>query len=112
MQPTEAAQVDPAARVAPSLGTSAPWRVVRVEPLAGSRLAVTFVDGTEGEVDLAGFLAAQVVVGSVFEPLRDPTEFRRVGLSVGVVTWPSGADLAPDAMYDSIRAEGRWVVEP
>ena len=26
------------------------------------------------------------------------------------VAWPNGADLAPDAMYDAIRASGRWVV--
>jgi len=26
------------------------------------------------------------------------------------VAWPNGADLAPDAMWDAIRAHGYWVV--
>jgi hypothetical protein len=30
---------------------------------------------------------------------------------VDVVTWPNGADLAPDAMYDAIRAQGVWNLE-
>jgi len=28
----------------------------------------------------------------------------------GVVTWPGNLDLAPEAMYDAIRAHGRWTV--
>jgi hypothetical protein len=30
---------------------------------------------------------------------------------MGAVHWPSGADLAPDAMYDAIRQGGIWTVE-
>jgi hypothetical protein len=30
----------------------------------------------------------------------------------GVVTWPGDLDLVPDAMYDEIRAHGRWDIEP
>jgi hypothetical protein len=29
----------------------------------------------------------------------------------GAVQWPNGADLAPDAMYDAIRAHGTWSLE-
>jgi hypothetical protein len=29
----------------------------------------------------------------------------------GAVQWANGADLAPDAMYDAIKAHGRWIVE-
>jgi hypothetical protein len=35
--------------------------------------------------------------------------FARVGVDHGAVTWPNGVDLAPDAMYDEIKAESRWV---
>ena len=37
-------------------------------------------------------------------------DFRQAQAAEGVVRWPNGADLAPDAMYDAIRAAGRWVV--
>ncbi|MGH7392166.1 MAG: DUF2442 domain-containing protein [Candidatus Rokuibacteriota bacterium] len=81
-----------------------------VEPLREMRLRVTFVDGTSGEVRLQRFLESPQVNGTVFEPLRDPNVFRQVDIELGVVVWPTGADLAPDAMYDAIRAQGHWVV--
>ena len=36
--------------------------------------------------------------------------FSAVGLEHGVVTWPEEIDLAPDAMYDAIKAHGKWVL--
>jgi hypothetical protein len=96
--------------VIPTPCPAAPWRVVAAEPLPGLRLRVTFTDGTSGEVRLEPFLATPQVGGSVFEPLRDPEAFRQVRVELGAVTWPGGADLAPDAMYDAIRAKGHWVV--
>jgi hypothetical protein len=44
----------------------------------------------------------------VLEALRDPTLFARVRVEAGAVTWPGEIDLAPDAMYDEIRAHGTW----
>ncbi len=38
-----------------------------------------------------------------------PALFARVSVEEGVVTWPGGLDLAPDAMYDSISGTGEWV---
>jgi hypothetical protein len=48
----------------------------------------------------------------VFSPLRDPSRFAEVRVQDGVVTWPGGLDLAPDAMYDEIRRNGQWVLQP
>lgn len=36
--------------------------------------------------------------------------FYLVRLESGAVTWHNGANLAQDAMYDAIRANGRWTV--
>ena len=70
-------------------------RVLRVEALQGYRLRVEFADGVAGEVDLA-----ERLFGPVFEPLRDPEFFAQVTIDeYGVVCWPNGADLAPDAMH-------------
>jgi Protein of unknown function (DUF2442) len=88
----------------------APWRVVTAEPLPGFRLRVTFVDGTSGEVELEGRLRSEKVLGTVFEPLRQTKFFARATVTLGAVGWPNGADLAPDAMYDAIRQNGRWVL--
>jgi hypothetical protein len=85
---------------------SVPWRVVQVIPLPGYRLRVHFADGTEGEVQASG-----LILGSnpgVFERLRDEAQFNAVYVDHGAVTWPGELDLAPDAMYDEIRAHGLW----
>jgi hypothetical protein len=74
-------------------------------------LRVTFVDGTSGEVRLRSFLESPRVNGTIFEALRDPAVFRQVRVELGAVAWPNGADLAPDAMYDAIRAQGHWVAD-
>ena len=59
-----------------------------------------FSDGVEGEVDLAGDLD-----GPVFEPLGDPAYFRSFLLhpELHTITWPNGADLAPEFLYERIR---------
>lgn len=74
------------------------WRVISVEPLLPYRLRVVFADGVQGEVDLSDRL-----FGPVFEPLKNPALFRQAGIDeFGVVCWPNGADLAPDALYETI----------
>jgi hypothetical protein len=79
-----------------------------VVPETGYRLRVTFVDGSRGLVDLSAWLASDRIVGSVFEPLRDEAFFRQVSVELGAVTWPNGADLAPDTMYDAIQSDDCW----
>ena len=106
MQPAEASQTDTPAGVVPVPRPSAAWRVTAVEPLDDARLRVTFVDGTTGDVHLRQFLDSGRVTGTIFEPLRDPAVFRQVRVELGVPTWPNGANLAPDALYDAIRKQG------
>jgi hypothetical protein len=76
-------------------------RIVRIEARPPYRLHVVFDDGTEGEDDLSGRMN-----GPVFEPLRDPAFFAQVRLSdYGAPLWPNGLDIAPDALYERIRAK-------
>src|SRR5688572_3217125 len=84
-----------------------PWEVVAVRALPGFALFVRFADGTEGQVDVKEFLFAPNP--GVFEPLRDPVKFSQARVRDGAVTWPGGLDMAPDAMYDDIKATGRRV---
>ncbi|MEO8622163.1 MAG: DUF2442 domain-containing protein [bacterium] len=80
-----------------------------VRALPGHRLAVRFADGTSGEVDVSKLIFGPMP--GVFEALRDPVLFEQVGIELGAVTWPGELDLAPDAMYDEIRANGSWTPE-
>ena len=70
--------------------------ITEAEVLDGYRIRLRFEDGTVGIVDLEDRLW-----GPMFEPLRDPAVFRRVRVEPqsGTITWPNGADLAPDLLY-------------
>ena len=94
----------------PEIRPTVSWRVVSVTALPERRLGVAFIDGTGGEVDLNQFLSDPKVEGTVFEALREVDFFTRVDIQMGAVQWPNGADLAPDAMYDAIRQDSRWIV--
>ena len=111
MQSTENPQSHRAPEVEPPLRHTVSWRVSTLAIAADCRLRVTFVDGTEGEVDMRGFLADPKLDGTIFEPLRDPKTFAQVRVVLGAIGWPNGADLAPDAMYDAIRERGIWKVD-
>ena len=100
------AEEDSAARVSGRV----PWVVTEVHTLPRHRLRVRFVDGTEGEVDVSHLIFAEDA--GVFVALRDPVVFAQAYVNDGAVTWPGELDLAPDAMYDEIRANGRWVIPP
>lgn len=71
------------------------------EYVTGRAIRLRFVDGTEGVVDLEAELW-----GEVFEPLKDPAVFRNFQLDpeLNTVTWPAGADLAPEFLYEKVAA--------
>ena len=62
---------------------------------------VKFEDGAEADVDLKDELW-----GEIFEPLKDPKVFRALSLDaeLNTVTWPTGADLAPEFLYSMAAA--------
>ena len=94
--------------IAPESRSRMPWRVAKVEPLIGFRLAVRFVDGAEGIVDLSGLIRS--ARAGVFAQLADEALFDQVFVEGGAVTWPGELDLAPDAMYGEIKKSGEWII--
>lgn len=71
-------------------------KVVEVRPLDGYRLWLRFQDGVSGIVDLSTELW-----GPMFEALKDQALFAQVSVhpELDTVTWPNGADLAPEFLY-------------
>ena len=73
--------------------------VTSVEYRQGYVYHVTFDDGLEGEVDFSEFLGA----GPVFEALRDEAFFRTARIEGGTISWPNGADIAPETLYEKLE---------
>jgi hypothetical protein len=68
--------------------------IVKAEYRGGYRLWLAFHDGRTKTVDFSAWLP-----GPVFEPLKDVAYFQRFFLEAGTVTWPNGADIAPETLY-------------
>lgn len=77
-------------------------KLVGAEYVSGYTIRLRFADGIEGDVDLSDELW-----GEVFEPLKKPEVFRefRLDKELNTIAWPSGADLAPEFLYE--KAAGR-----
>lgn len=72
--------------------------VTRAEYDGDHRIRLEFNDGLVGTVDFSEWLD-----GPVFEPLADPEFFRRFFVEAGAVTWPNGADIAPETLHRRVR---------
>ena len=73
--------------------------VIRAEYRGEYRIHLVFNDGVESTVDFAAWL-----LGPVFEPLKDQRYFQRFFLEGGTVTWPNGADIAPETLYGRAKS--------
>ena len=73
--------------------------VIRAEYRGEYRIHVTFNDGVENTIDFAPWLD-----GPIFEPLKDRRYFQRFFLDGGTVAWPSGADVAPETLYQRAKS--------
>jgi hypothetical protein len=74
-------------------------RVKTAEVVSGFIVRISFTDGTEKRLDLAGLMK-----GPIFQEIReDPARFRelRVDSELGTIVWPNGADIDPDVLYGS-----------
>jgi hypothetical protein len=76
-------------------------RVLDGRHAGGYRVWLRFEDGLSGEIDLE-----REPWGPVFVPLKEMTEFAKVRFDpdLGTIVWPNGADLAPEFLYDELKA--------
>lgn len=70
--------------------------VTEVKVVGTYSLDLAFDNGVRKRVNLR-----RELYGPVFEPLRDPAYFAQAALDPDsrTVTWPNGADFAPDYLY-------------
>ena len=73
--------------------------VVHAEYGGEFKIRVVFNDGVEGTIDFTDWLT-----GPVFEPLKDRSYFMRFFVEGGTVTWPNGADIAPETLHERAKA--------
>ena len=84
-------------------------RLRGAEYLRDYKIFATFEDGRTGVVDLE-----HALWGGVFEPLREVGLFRRFRFDpeLDTIVWPTGADLAPEFLYENaVAGELQPVVE-
>jgi uncharacterized protein DUF2442 len=73
--------------------------VTRAEYRGEYKIHLWFQDGNEKTVDFARWLE-----GPIFEPLKDTRYFQRFFLDGGTVSWPNGADIAPETLYEQAKS--------
>jgi hypothetical protein len=83
--------------------------VTSAEHAGDFRLQLSFTNGESGVVDLEKSLW-----GPVFEPLKDPRQFRRfiVSETLHTVSWENGADFAPEYLYAKMVEQGHVLQRP
>ncbi len=69
-------------------------QVISAKYVKGFVLHTRFDDGTEKNIDIS-----QWFKGPVFEPLRNLKIFKKFFIEAGTLAWPSGVDIAPEALY-------------
>jgi len=71
-------------------------RVISAEYVRDYQIKLRFNDATEKVVDFSRWLR-----GEVFKPLASKREFKRFFVAGGTVSWPNGADIAPETLRDA-----------
>nr|VFK30670.1 MAG: Protein of unknown function (DUF2442) [Candidatus Kentron sp. MB]VFK34243.1 MAG: Protein of unknown function (DUF2442) [Candidatus Kentron sp. MB]VFK76607.1 MAG: Protein of unknown function (DUF2442) [Candidatus Kentron sp. MB] len=75
-------------------------RVTKAKYTGDYTVWLSFNDGAQGKIDLASELH-----GEVFEPLKDKEFFRSFNLEGHTLSWPNGADFAPEFLRENIGTQ-------
>ncbi len=70
-------------------------RVTEADYLGDYRIKVTFNNGEQRIADCEKWVG-----GGVFELLRDKDFFKKFFVDGWTISWPNGADIAPETLYE------------
>jgi len=73
--------------------------VVEAKYVKNHSVWLRFDDGSAGEVDLSDALD-----GPIFEPLHDVDYFKRFMIAGHTLSWPNGADFAPEFLHERLTS--------
>lgn len=73
--------------------------IVSVEYKKDYVYEIVFDDGLSGCVDFTKWLDK----GHVFKKLKDIKLFKKAQIDGGTISWPNGADIAPETIYKEIE---------
>jgi hypothetical protein len=86
--------------------------VVEIKYKEGFVYHVIFDNGKRGDVDFSEYVGR----GPVFEPLRNQEFFKQATIEGGTISWPNGADIAPETLYEKVCQQPaelyRWENRP
>jgi hypothetical protein len=77
------------------------WNMIdltEIEYRGGFVYHIIFDDGKSGDLDFSEYISR----GPVFEPINDTNFFKKATIEGGTISWPNGADIAPETLYEKI----------
>jgi hypothetical protein len=69
-------------------------RVIDAEYMKDYIINIVFSNGKTGKVDFQSFVGE-----GIFKPLQDVTFFQKFFVDGWTISWPNGADIAPETLY-------------
>ena len=81
-------------------------RVIDAKYLHDYFIHIVFSNGKEGNIDLSPYIGQ-----GVFEPLSKKSYFKKLFVDGWTISWPNGADIAPETLYELTERVGNMVNE-